>query len=242
MEKKHYDILYETEIGNWWYRVRRKIIHDIIKKQYPSQKQNLTILDIGCGTGALLKEIGVYGECHGLDFSQKAVDFCKKRGISNVGVGDVVKISYPNNTFDIVLALDIIEHVEDDQKAISEIHRVLKPGGIAIVTAPAFMFLWGITDKISHHYRRYILSELQSKINKQGFSVVRASYFNTFLFFPVALVRLIVRLLHIPMRTENGTGKGALNFIFFIIFYAESILFKYINFPFGVSVVTICRK
>lgn len=242
MENTHYETLYRTEYGHWWYKTRRKIIFNIIKKNRSNLGKDIKILDVGCGTGLLLKELETLGVCCGIDISQKAVDFCKKRGIGNVQIADATNIPYPDSTFEVVLALDVIEHIEKDEEALKEIYRVLKPQGIAIITVPAFMFLWGITDVISQHYRRYTLSELRKKIEDRRFSILRSSYFNTFLFPFIALVRLAARRLHIPVKSENSEGKGLVNSVFFLIFYVESILFRYISFPFGVSAIVICKK
>ena len=242
MQDNHYETLYRTESGHWWYKTRRKIIRNLIKKHRPSFGDEIKILDVGCGTGLLLKEMESLGTCRGIDVSQKAANFCGNRGIANVQVADAVGIPYPDNTFDVAVALDVVEHVENDEKAISEIYRVLKPQGIAIITVPAFMFLWGVTDVVSHHRRRYTLPELRKKVKKENFSIIRASYFNTFLFPFIALVRFAVRRLRMTMESENSEGRGLINFVLFAVFYAESILLRYVNFPFGVSAMVICKK
>lgn len=242
MQNNHYKTIYKTESGHWWYKTRRTIIRNFIEKYRAGFGDEIKILDVGCGTGLLLKETESLGTCYGIDVSQKAIDFCKKRGINNVQVADAVRIPYPDNTFDVAVALDVVEHIENDEEAVREIYRVLKPRGIAIITAPAFMFLWGITDVVSYHLRRYTLPELREKIENGNFSIIRSSYFNTFLFPFIALVRLVVRCFRIPIKSENSEGKGLINFVLFIIFYAESMLLRYINFPFGVSVIVICKK
>lgn len=242
MQDNHYETLYRTESGHWWYKTRRKIIRHILKKHRSIFGDEIKILDVGCGAGLLLKEMESFGVCYGIDVSQKAVDFCKKRGIKNIQVADAARIPYPDNTFDVVVALDVIEHIENDEEAVREVYRVLKPRGVAIIAVPAFMFLWGVTDVVSHHHRRYTLPELRRKIKSANFSIIRASYFNTFLFPFIALARLAARWLRAPMKSENSEGKGLINSVLFLIFYAESILFRYVNLPFGVSAMVICRK
>lgn len=242
MQNSHYETLYRIESGHWWYKARRKIIYNLIKQYRSGFGKDIKILDTGCGTGMLLKEMESFGVCYGIDISQRAVDFCKNRGIGNVQIADAANIPYSDNTFDVVVALDVIEHIKDDENALKEIYRALKPQGMAIIAVPAFMFLWGVTDVISQHYRRYTLSELRKKIEDRHFSIIRSSYFNTFLFPFIALVRLAARHLHIPIKSEASEGKGIINSVFFLIFYIESILFRYINFPFGVSAIVICKK
>ena len=217
MQNTHYEMLYREESGHWWYKVRRKIIHNLIKQYRLNFGKEIKILDAGCGTGLLIKELEALGVCYGIDISQKAVDFCGKRGIDNVQVADAVNIPYSDNMFEIVIALDVIEHIKDDEMALKEIYRVLKPQGMAIITAPAFMFLWGITDVISHHHRRYVLSELRKKIEDSHFSVARSSYFNTFLFPLIAFVQLVARWLRTPMKSENSGSKGVANSVLFFM-------------------------
>jgi ubiquinone/menaquinone biosynthesis C-methylase UbiE len=241
MQDRHHETIYNTEISHFWYRVRRNMTHDFIRKYFEDRK-NLNILDVGCGTGALLRELNQYGKVQGLDFSPRAVSFCKERGLLNVEQGSATDIRYENNTFDLVLALDILEHIDDDKKAMAEIHRVLKPGGVAIIFVPTFMFLWGITDKLSQHFRRYTLRELRTKTSQVGFSTIRASYFNTFLFLPIALLRIFVRIFNISIKSENELGSPTTNEILYGIFNLERKFLKFMNFPFGVSGVIICQK
>jgi ubiquinone/menaquinone biosynthesis C-methylase UbiE len=241
MEDFHYDFIYQQELNHWWYRVRRKIVRDLLEN-VGMWKGGLKILDVGCGAGAQLLELTACGEVYGLDFSEKAVEYCRSRKLENVKIGDITKISHPSDTFDVAIALDVIEHVEDDTKALSEIYRVLKPGGYAIIFVPAFMFLWGVTDDVSHHFRRYTISELKHKLTQQKFEVVRSSYFNSFLFPPILFVRWMVRLFRLPMKSEDGSPGKLMNNLFYRMFLLESACLKHVNFPFGVSAVTVIRK
>lgn len=217
------------------------MVHDLISKYFLGETK-LNILDVGCGTGALLRELDQYGNVQGLDFSPRAVSFCKERGLLNVEQGSATEIRYENKTFDLVLALDVLEHIKDDRKALSEINRVLKPGGIAIIFVPAFMFLWGVTDERSQHERRYTLRELKEKTKNAGFGVIRASYFNTFLFLPIAFLRIFVRIFKIKIKSENELGSPQTNELFYKIFNSERKLLNRVDFPFGVSAMVICQK
>ncbi len=241
MKDIHHQTIYTTELTHWWYKVRRKIIDDLLKKHF-ANKSNIKILDIGCGTGALMKQIEPYGSVTGIDVSSQAVAFCKSRGISNVRLGDATSISEKDNTFDLVVALDVLEHVQDDRKVLSEMLRVLKPGGKLIVFVPAYMILWGVTDMLSEHYRRYTRSELKNKASDAGIAIIKASYFNTFLFMPIAFFRVTVRLFHIPVKSENKIGSMFMHKFFYSIFYTEAKLLNRISFPFGVSCMLVGEK
>lgn len=248
MEDAAYELMYESELNHWWDKGRRKIALSLIKKYSRASGMKQKILDLGCGTGAMAKEIEAIGEYYGVDVSERAVNLCKKRGIKNIEQGDALCIPHANDQFDVVLALDVIEHVKDDIGAIAEMRRVLRSGGTVIVTVPAFKFLWGPTDIFFHHYRRYRLHELKSKIERSGFSVFKSSYFNTFLFPPVFLVKLLMKGFHLPMKLENEVSRNVINDIWIVnkilygIFFLESVLLKYVNFPFGISAVVIGRK
>ncbi len=244
MKDSHYSFIYEEELNHWWYRVRRKIVKDLLNVYVPSQIGDfkIKVLDIGCGCGAMIKELSELYDCYGIDISEAAVGYSRQRLIENIILGDVTKIPFKNESFDVVLAMDILEHVEQDQGAIREIKRVLRVGGCAIIFVPTFRFLWSVTDVISMHKRRYTLGNLSRKISESGLNIIRKTYFNSFLFLPICLIRIIVKLLRLPMRSENNVGGKFMNRILYIIFYFESILLKHINFPFGVSAMIVCRK
>ena len=242
MKDLQYKIIYETELSHWWYRVRRKILLDLMRKQVLNRIQRPKILDVGCGMGALLKELENVGVVHGVDISQEALDFCKKRGITNVSLGNITKIPYPDNCFDVVLVLDVLEHVDDDTRGIREMRRIVKSNGTIIVFVPTFQFLWGVSDELSLHHRRYTLNQLKRRLVVEGFVISRASYFNTLLFFPILFARLLVRFLKIPIESEGKIHSKNINKLLYYIFYFESIFLKYINFPFGVSALVVAQK
>lgn len=242
MQEKAYDIIYKIELGHWWYRVRRAIVHNLLTFFTIDRKHPLRILDIGCGMGALLKEMEEFGEVEGVDISPRAIAYCKERGFSAVSVGSADALPYANDTFDVVVILDVLEHLKDDIKGAQEVARVLKAGGVAIIAVPAFMFLWGITDELSQHYRRYTRKEIVQCIQTSGLSVWRATYFNTFLFPAIASVRLFVRLFRIQIKSENSLEGNITNRLFYFVFYIESIVMRWVNFPFGVSILVVAKK
>ena len=135
-----------------------------------------------------------WGARRRLDLSAKALSFCRDRGLEQLVRGDAAQPPFGDGTFDIVLALDLIEHVEDDRAALSGLWRVLKPGGRLIVFTPAFQFLWSAQDRVSHHFRRYTAPELRSKLVEAGYAIDKLSYANTLLFPVVWGGRALLRL------------------------------------------------
>lgn len=243
MDTRHYQTLYKTEKFHWWYKVRRKITHNLIDT-YVDKTKSLKILDVGCGTGELLVELSSLGESFGIDNSPEAVKFSKEKGLKNILISEGTEIPFSDNYFDVVLCLDVLEHIQDDQKTIQEIFRVAKTGATVIIFVPTFKFLWGKSDDISHHIRRYRLPELRKKIEQSGLKVIRSSYFNFFLFFPILLARFLVRIFKIPIKSENEieVGKGLVNSTLFKIFSLESKVLKRSNFSFGVSGLVVAKK
>lgn len=242
MENIVWDDAYKLEKTHWWFRNRRKIVFDLIKK-FCGPNQGKKILDVGCGTGLLLKELEKFGEVHGLDCAQEAIDYCKKRGLAeSVKKGNILDIPFDDEQFDIVTALDILEHLEDESRALKEINRILKKNGIAIIFVPAFQFLWAVQDEASHHFRRYRLGELVNKIEQANLKILKASYFNTFLLPAVALTRLFIRIFKIKIEAESQIHSKVLNPLLHRIFWFESELLKYMNFPFGVSILFVVKR
>jgi ubiquinone/menaquinone biosynthesis C-methylase UbiE len=243
MQSHHYPILYRVEETHWWYVGRRRIIRSLVERictmlRIPQPR----ILDVGCGTGANLKMLASYGSAEGVDISDQAVQFCRQRGLSSVKLGAVEQLPYESETFDLVTALDVVEHLDDDVAGLREMRRVLTKDGRVLVFVPAFMFLWGVQDDVSNHRRRYTLPNLLKAIKTAGFSIEWASYANITFFFPVLAVRSVMRWLGLRAATEYGINISVMNTPFSWLFAAERFVLKRGKFPFGVSAVCIARR
>lgn len=197
----------------------------------------------------MLQYLSHYGTARGVDADENAVSFCERRGLGNVELFDGLSLPFPDKSFDLVTMFDVLEHIEDDRFAVVEAFRVLKPGGTFMLTVPAYEFLWGRQDEVSLHKRRYIASELRSRISEQSFRIVKLSYFNTFLFPGIAAIRLLRRLL--PSRREEVadlksdfslTRLGPLNSLLATLFGFERFIVGRMNVPFGISIVCIARR
>src|ERR1044071_3126948 len=189
MQQHTYSIMYEVEGAHWWFVGRRRILESFVHRICGDLKRELNverprILDVGCGTGANLEMLGQFGEAHGVDVSTDALAFCRARGLEHVRHGAAEKLPYEDGSFDLATGLDVVEHLDDDVAGLSEMRRVLRPGGRVLLFVPAFMFLWGVQDDISHHRRRYTRAELTDAIERAGLSVERSTYANLTFFLP----------------------------------------------------------
>ena len=242
MMEHTYPILYEVEQSHWWYIGRRRIIagfvEDICRKVTDRRPR---ILDVGCGTGANLLLLSKYGQAEGVDVSEDALAFCRARGLDDVKLGAGEELPYEDGTFDLVTAFDVVEHMDDDLAGLTEMRRVLRPGGRVLLFVPTFMFLWGLQDEVSNHRRRYRLPELRRVLEQAGFEIERSTYANITFFLPILLVRQFMRLTGIRTDTENTINVPAFNGVFGAILGAESTILRYTNLPFGVSGLCVAR-
>jgi 2-polyprenyl-3-methyl-5-hydroxy-6-metoxy-1,4-benzoquinol methylase len=241
MEKSLYKTYELAEEKHWWFRGRRSII-DMFFKKYGIVAGKSHILDFGCNTGFFVGRLQEKGyEVKGIDMSSDAVEFGTKMGVRNLVVGKT-PVPFLSNSFDVFLALDVIEHIQDHDAAMRDLYRVLKPGGTAFVMVPAFMFMWGLQDKVAHHFRRYSKKELKQLVLRNGFKIERITYFNFFMFIPIAIVRILQRVVPPKRSSDFDINNMFINTILTKLFVFEARLMKYINFPFGVSLIIVLKK
>lgn len=248
MDKKYYKEYFSLERSNWWFIVRGKIIADNVKK-YIYRNKPLKILNIGAATGRTSQILDRFGEVSSVEYDKDCADYTSRRlGIEIINAS-ITDLPFENDSFDLVCGFDVIEHVEDDKKAISEMARVCKPHGFIFITVPALMSLWGHHDEINHHYRRYRIKELANLLGTYRGKIFRKTYFNSFLFPPIYLFRLISKLIPDKIKRE-GSGSdfsvikqdSFLNKINFALFNSERKILKILDFPLGVSIILIWRK
>ncbi len=234
--------LHELEKYYWWHVGRAFIIETFLEKL--ELLPNPVILDVGCGTGETTKALRNYGIVWGVDISEKALEFCRKQGLQNLKQSGACELPFDDSFFDAVSMLDILEHVEEDEKALQEVYRVLKSNGYLLITVPAWQFLWSDHDDALDHKRRYVHAELRSKLESAGFQVQELSYAIMFLSMPIVIWRLFQNIFvqsSYP-KTSYVILPSWLNSFFIFLLKIEAKLLKYINLPFGVSLVCLARK
>ena len=242
MDVSTYAVEADVEATHWWFVGRRRLLAQLIHRQ--GVALDARVLDIGTSTGAnlrLLKDLG-FSNRRGLDLSDEAIRWCAEKGFGRVEKGDVCNLPFGAREFELVLATDIIEHVDDDLRAITEIRRVLAPGGIAIISVPAFRSLWGLQDDVSHHKRRYRKKVLLDLIRRGGLACRDAFYFNYLLFVPIWAARQMIRWLNIRLESENQLNAPAVNRILTWIFMLDVMSARILRPPFGVSIMALVAR
>jgi 2-polyprenyl-3-methyl-5-hydroxy-6-metoxy-1,4-benzoquinol methylase len=242
MKKSYYKDYFVLEKQHWIFRVRRKIFLYFIEKH---ARPNARIFDFGCGSGYLVGGLQRMGyDAHGLDFEKEAIDYGVNSGVKNLTVGLGDKLEYPDASFDLVISLDVLEHLEDEKPVIAELTRVLKPGGKMMITTSAYKWLWSVHDEISHHFRRYTARSLTNIFEDfSELKMIRKTYYNTLLFPAIAAVRVSSRWFNIKNRKSDfDINNRFLDKLFYFIFNIESYLLKFMNLPFGVSILVILKK
>jgi SAM-dependent methyltransferase len=230
------------EESHWWFVGRRRLFRRELMRADASP--DARTLDVGTSTGSnlrVLRDLG-YTRVAGVDVSADAIRFCESKGFGPVRHGDVCALPFGDESFDLVLATDVIEHVEDDAVALAEIVRVLAPGGKVLITVPAFQSLWGLQDEVSLHKRRYRLRPLLDLVRRSGLQPCRAYHFNYLLFAPIWLARRVIRAARVDLRSEGEVNTPALNRILSAVFTVDVSTAPIVRPPFGVSILVLARK
>lgn len=244
MEPTVYEQFAKLEEGHFWFKGRRTIFFDLIERSLDG-RNDLQILEVGCGAGGMLAPLSAFGQVHGLDIAHDYMQYCKHRGHERLVTGSGYELPFKDGTFDLVALFDVIEHIEDDQRVLSESRRVLKPGGQVFISVPAYQFLWSQNDRVAHHLRRYTAGQLGRVLRSAGLEPRKLSYFNTFLFpliLPAVLVlKLKEMIFGLPDDQTNLSHdfKEPVNSMFAWLMGAERYLLRHMEFPFGHSLIAM---
>lgn len=242
MEAAAYGGMAAAEGRHWWFAARRRIIARMLRRlDLPADAR---ILEIGCGSGGNLEMLRAFGHLEAIEFDDAARAVARERSDIAIGRGalpdGLPEFAAP---FDLVVMLDVLEHVERDEQSLGRLIGLLKPGGHLMLTVPAFRFLWSAHDTFHHHYRRYRRGPLRRMLEQAGFDLDYAGYFNTFLFPLVAGARLLDRVMG-GGDPQAGLKVPAapLNAVLREIFALERLIVPVLPLPFGVSLLIIACK
>lgn len=236
--------MFRLEDTYWWFVARRALVRDLLTHYAPPGPASRRILDIGCGTGATLATLEEFGEVIGMDRSREALRFCRRRGRSRLALALGEALPLSASSVDIITALDLLEHIEDDAAAVREMARALAPGGLLLVTVPALPFLWSEHDEALAHVRRYRARRLRGLLEQAGLEVVHLTPVIATLLLPIALLRLAQRFR--PRREAPKTAyiepPTFINRLLIALLRWEGRWVLRHHFPVGVSLVAIARK
>jgi SAM-dependent methyltransferase len=226
----------------WWCKARRDMILQLLNKE----PRRARIIDLGCSGGTLIKKLEENGftNVEGIDISKVAIQACVRKNISQAKLMDANKLSFKDNTFDIIIASDILEHLQNDSEALRSWYRKLKPKGKLILFVPAFDWMWSSQDDVNNHFRRYSKKSLLVPLKESGFSIERLSYWNSILFIPITISRLIQKKFFVKNKLCDQFYKLpiTLNYLLYCLLKIENCLSRYVNLPIGISLFAVTKK
>ncbi|PYL16071.1 MAG: hypothetical protein DME30_10145 [Verrucomicrobia bacterium] len=241
MQPNEYKTMFRVEGTHWWYGALHRLIFQALEAELPGWREK-EILDVGCGTGAILKQLGNPEKNVGIDLAPEAISFCRQRGLDNVRQGDIGALPFADASFDAVICSSVLYHqwVGDIAGAVCEMHRVLRLGGVVLINVPAFPFLHSAHDKAVMTAHRFRRPEIRQLLLKQNFTIRRLTYWTTFLF-PLA----------VAARTLGGSKMGRdfettntsfAQRVFAQVMTLELRLLRNVSLPFGVALLAVARK
>lgn len=242
MDRQIYDQMAELQDGHWWFVARRRILADAIARnvllpRFPR------ILEAGCGTGGNLAMLSRFGEVAAFDPDEEALAYAAGKGDFDIRQGQLPsRIPFEDASFDLVAALDVIEHVDDDRASLSALAARLRPGGWVLLTVPAYPFLWSRHDVRHHHKRRYVKCQLTALAREVGLDPLFTTYYNSLLFPLIACVRLVRGLPPLKNQDDFSLTPERLNRLFQVVFASERHLVGRLPLPAGVSLLMLARR
>lgn len=240
MQEQEYDRMFALEDHYWWFVARRRVALKLLRKSIAGD--GALVLDLGCGTGVIATELAKWATPIGLDMSAQALAYSQGRGVKHLvqAIGEALPLQ--EASVDGILALDIFEHIEDDHKAFLEAYRVLRPGGVLVMSVPAFRALWGPHDVALMHYRRYTRPQVRAALTSAGFQVTKASY-SVFFLFPIVLaIRALEKMKRGTPKASLPSVPGWLNRALIGLQEVEAAFIDRVSLPWGSSVIAVAKK
>ncbi len=244
MEPSEYESMHAEELRHWWFRGRRRVLVDMLRPALRSQGISPRILDYGCGTGGNTSAYASFGGVVGIEPDPAAIRLAYRRGQAHYCRSNGTDLPFRRASFDAVLASDVLEHIEHDVEAVSEIARVLKPGGVAVVSVPAHQWLFSRHDVALHHFRRYSKAGLRELLENGGLRIRRLSYWNATLFPAISLHRMLEksRPVRRPHSDTTTSPPWLINEPLAGLLTAEARILRHVTLPWGVSLIAVGER
>lgn len=238
MDRVIYDRMAEHDSTHWWYRARRDVLGDLIRRRVPLPAA-ATILEIGCGTGHNLPMLAQFGTVDAIEIDPASRAVASGRLGRPVGDAPLPALTgVPDASYDLIALLDVLEHIDDDRAALAAIAARLRPGGRVLLTVPQFMWLWSGHDVANHHFRRYTKATLRAAIDGSGLRLDLLQSFNSLLFPLAAADRLMARVTG-REGSDDALPPAPVNAVFERVFALERHLVGRMPMPPGVSLVAL---
>jgi SAM-dependent methyltransferase len=249
MNIEEYRIMFKAEDRHWWYIGLRGML-DLFWRRYagPMERSRagapLTVLDAGCGTGAVLAWLSHRARPYGIDIAVEAIRFCRERGQDTSVIASTGALPFPRGHFDVAVSLDVLYHrsAADRAAAVREICSVLKPGGLFFVNLPAYQWLYSAHDVAVHTSHRFTRGEVLDLLCAGSFDPLAVTYWNTILFPPIVLVRLWRKIVPPGTSDLTASGRGVTNQVLSGVLGVERGLIRATPMPFGLSIFAVARK
>jgi SAM-dependent methyltransferase len=246
MENEEYRIMYRLEQSYWWFLGKQHLVKDQLSRLLGGTNRQQRILDIGSGTGIVLKSLNDFGTAYGTDVSWEAIDFLKKRDLPRIVCADANRpLPFKDQSFSVVTCLDVLEHLDDDLDLLKEMLRVCHEGARILITVPAFYLFWSPHDVALHHRRRYTRKEILESIRRLNCNVLAVSYYNFLFSIPILVIRKGKALFSKKDHAQSDfflNLPDIVNRVFAILFKAEISLLRFLRYPFGISLLLILEK
>jgi SAM-dependent methyltransferase len=236
-----------AEARHFWFRGLRAFVTPLLQRAV-GERRDARLVDCGCGTGANVDLLSQFGRAYGFDLSAVGLRLGREAGRTRLARATVTAAPFPSEAFDLVSSFDVLYSLEDgdERAAISEMYRLLRPGGYALVNVAAMEVLRGDHSVLSRERRRYSRADLRSRLEAAGFVVERITYTNATLFLPMVLGRALQR--RRGLKAEGETEQeitvpfAPLNALLTAAVRAESLWLRWFDEPFGSSLLCLARK
>jgi SAM-dependent methyltransferase len=238
MERAAYREMADLDQRHWWYRGRRAVLAELIRRE-AMPPANGRILEIGCGTGHNLEMLGRFGGLDAVELDEESRALAEQRlgrKIMSARLPELAGIA--DGAYDLIVALDVIEHIDDDAAALAAIAPKLKRGGKFVMTVPAHPWMWSAHDAVNHHKRRYSKGALRRLIDGSPLELDKLGYFNSLLF-PLALADRLASKLRGKDEAEVKLPSAPLNSGLEAVFAAERHLVGRLPLPPGLSLFAV---